>query len=64
MIVRVIVEGEEDTTFDTEVDAVTFATRKKRATSKVRTPDGKRPKVTIHDCGHDEGKPCINWEEV
>ena len=60
---RVMIEGDPPVDFDDPTDAILFASKKKRLTISARI-EGKRPQVTIHDCYHDERKPCTNLREV
>ena len=47
--------------FNTREDAEPLLTEKRKSLHKVRIVNEK-PSVSIHECGHDEGKPCVNWE--
>ena len=58
---RVMVEGEKELDFDEEADAYIAIEEKHISLRRLRS---KIPIISIHECGHDEGKPCINWEKL
>ena len=47
---------------DTRLEADIILAQKKANLENMETVDGQKPFVTIHDCGHEDGTPCINWE--
>ena len=50
------------TDFDKREDAEVLLTKKRLALRRARVIDGEIPSCSIHECGHDEGKPCVNWQ--
>ncbi len=59
---RVLASDGTDEFFDEKPDADVLVTKKKGGLKNFKIVDDEIPFVTIHECGHDEGKPCINWE--
>ena len=59
---RVITSEGEIIDKDTKPEADIILAQKRGNLRNLKAKDGVNPFVTIHECGHDEGKRCINWE--
>lgn len=69
MKLRVMVEGEDNQDFDNKVKAQQYAEERKSGTATKRIVDvgetiGRRPRVTIHSCHHDENGVCDSWRDI
>lgn len=61
MKIRVMAPREiKDFEPDKEPDALAFLEKKRKGLPRGLV-EGEKPLVSIHDCGHDEDKRCINW---
>ena len=59
---RVITSSEGIEDFKTKPEADIILKQKKLELRRAKIIEGVIPSCTIHECGHDEGIPCVNWE--
>ncbi len=48
--------------FDTKDKADIALEKKRKSLGKMKVSEGIKRSVTIHECHHDDGGKCINWE--
>ncbi|KKL45080.1 hypothetical protein LCGC14_2359270 [marine sediment metagenome] len=59
---RVMVSGGIIKDFKIREEAVSFLIKRRGELRKMKGIEGETLEVSIHECGHGVGKPCINWE--
>ena len=62
MKIRVMASDGTMEDFGSRVEASVLLENKKKGLPKAKIIDGEIPFCSIHECGHDEGLSCINWE--
>ena len=62
MKIRVMSTDGTTKDFDGKEEARALLEEKKKGLKKAKVIDEIIPSCSIHECYHDEGKACINWE--